>query len=113
MDEYLKTIKTLAQTIQRLADCQLAAIERQDHVAANAAPSPALEAPPTPEYTMASDRIKAELLQAQFEAKCMDEAGLPSKFKLRCSICGELGRNARTHQDEMRDGTYHWVEVKA
>jgi len=65
-----------------------------------------------PEYTMASDRIKAEMHKAQFEPVCMDEAGMPSKFKLRCTICGELGRNARTHQDEMRDSTHHWVEKK-
>lgn len=90
-------IFALAAAINRLAD---------------AASSPSPEAPSTPAYTMASDRIKAELLKAQFEPVCMDEAGMPSKFKLRCTICGELGRNARTHQDEMRDGTHHWVEQK-
>lgn len=40
---------------------------------------------------------------------CMDEAGAPTKFKNRCSICGETGRNSRSHRDTMRDGTYHWV----
>lgn len=65
-----------------------------------------------PTYTMASDRIKAEMHKAQFEPVCMDEAGVPTRFKLRCSVCGELGRNTRTHQDEMRDGTHHWVEKK-
>tara|TARA_B100001287_G_scaffold276629_1_gene288317 strand:- start:7995 stop:8339 length:345 start_codon:yes stop_codon:yes gene_type:complete len=40
---------------------------------------------------------------------CMDEAGMPTKFKNRCSICGEIGRNARSHRDTMRNGTYHWV----
>lgn len=88
-------IFALAAAINRLAD---------------AAPSPATTE--APEYTMASDRIKAEMHKAQFEPVCMDEAGMPSKFKLRCTICGELGRNARTHQDEMRDGTHHWVEQK-
>jgi len=68
--------------------------------------------PETPAYTMASDRIKAEMHKAQFEPVCMDEAGVPTRFKLRCSICNELGRNARSHKDEMRDGTHHWVDKK-
>ena len=46
------------------------------------------------------------------KAVCMDEAGVPTTFKRRCSICNEIGRNARTHQDEIRNGTHHWVEVK-
>ena len=44
---------------------------------------------------------------------CMDAAGVPTRFIRKCSICGETGRNARTHQEEMRDGTYHWVPRKA
>ena len=40
---------------------------------------------------------------------CMDEAGAPTKFKNRCSICNEVGRNSRSHRNTMRDGTYHWV----
>lgn len=43
----------------------------------------------------------------------MDDAGRSTKFINRCSRCGELGRNVRTCQEEMRDGTYHWVEVKS
>jgi len=43
----------------------------------------------------------------------MDDAGRSTKFINRCSRCGELGRNLRTCKDEMREGTYHWVEVKA
>ena len=43
--------------------------------------------------------------------QCMDAAGLPTSFKRRCGICGELGRYRSSHRDEMRDGTYHWVEV--
>lgn len=97
MTQYLKTIEALADAIQRLADCELAAIKRGDNEKADAAHQAGL--------VMIDSKIN-------FEAQCMDEAGLPSKFKLRCSICGELGRNTRTHQDEMRDGTYHWVEVK-
>jgi hypothetical protein len=46
-------------------------------------------------------------------AICMDAAGIATTFKRRCSICGEAGRYASTHKDEMRDGTHHWVEVKA
>ncbi len=39
----------------------------------------------------------------------MDDAGVPSKFKLRCSICGELGRNSRTCQPTPDgSGSYHW-----
>ena len=44
---------------------------------------------------------------------CMDAAGVPTSFKRRCGICGELGRYRASHKDEMRDGTYHWIEVKA
>lgn len=46
-------------------------------------------------------------------ARCMDAVGVPTTFKRRCSICGEIGRYASTHKEEMRDGTHHWVEVKA
>ena len=46
-------------------------------------------------------------------SRCMDAVGVPTTFKRRCSICGEAGRYASTHKDEMRDGTHHWVEVKA
>lgn len=38
----------------------------------------------------------------------LDDQGVPSKFINRCSICGELGRNARTHQETMVNGSYHW-----
>lgn len=94
---HAEAIKALADAIQRLADVELAAIQRGDHAKADAA-----------------QQANLVMIDAKhnFEALCMDEAGLPTKFKLRCSICGELGRNTRTHQDEMRDGTYHWVEVK-
>ena len=47
--------------------------------------------------------------EKQTEPVCMDAAGLPTKFERRCSICGELGRYARSHRDEQRDGTFHWV----
>lgn len=56
--------------------------------------------------------VKAQSHDQKIESICMDEAGVPTTFKRRCSICNEIGRNARTHQDEMRDGTHHWVEVK-
>jgi len=51
-------------------------------------------------------------INEDFESVCMDAAGVPTTFKRRCGICGEAGRYRSTHQDEMRDGTYHWVEVK-
>ena len=38
----------------------------------------------------------------------LDDLGVPSKFINRCSICGELGRNARTHQETLVNGSYHW-----
>ena len=41
----------------------------------------------------------------------MDEAGVPSKFKMTCSICGELGRNSRTCKPTKIDGSYHWLEA--
>lgn len=47
------------------------------------------------------------------EAVCMDAAGVPTSFKRRCGICGELGRYRSSHKEEMRDGTHHWVEVTA
>lgn len=47
------------------------------------------------------------------EAVCMDAAGVPTSFKRRCGICGELGRYRSSHKEEMKDGTHHWVEVKA
>jgi len=39
----------------------------------------------------------------------MDDAGAPTKFKYRCGICGEEGRNRQSCQEEMMDGTYHWI----
>ena len=45
------------------------------------------------------------------EPMCMDEAGKPTLFKNRCSICGELGRNARSHRDTMVNNTHHWVQL--
>lgn len=60
-------------------------------------------------------KVKEEILTRHLHdltAECMDDAGVPTLFKLRCSACGELGRNLRTHQDEMQDGTYHWVMTK-
>lgn len=85
------SINTLALAIESLAD----AITRDKRTPA---PITIIKAPKAPGHT---------------EAVCMDEAGVPTTFKRRCSICGENGRNARTHQDELRDGTHHWVEVKA
>jgi hypothetical protein len=82
------SINTLALAIESLAD----AISRDKR---QPAPITIVKAP-------ASNTI---------EPMCMDAAGVPTTFKRRCSICGENGRNARTHQDEMRDGTHHWVEV--
>ena len=41
----------------------------------------------------------------------MDEAGVPSKFKMTCSICGELGRNSRTCKPTKVGGSYHWLEA--
>ena len=42
----------------------------------------------------------------------MDDAGVPSKFKSRCSRCGELGRNVRTCKPTTIDGSYHWMEER-
>mgnify|MGYP003672360532 CR=1 FL=1 len=41
----------------------------------------------------------------------MDEAGSPTTFRYKCGICGEEGRNRQSCQEEMRDGTYHWMEA--
>ena len=62
---------------------------------------------PAPSSTdNANDRLKEEVF-----AMLMDDAGIPSKFKSRCGICGELGRNARTCKPTAVDGSYHWIEV--
>jgi len=83
-------ILALADAINRLADTQV------DDQKCSAAPAQIL--PERLEHTV---------------ARCMDAAGVHTTFKRRCSICGEAGRYASTHKDEMRDGTHHWVEVKA
>jgi uncharacterized protein CbrC (UPF0167 family) len=43
----------------------------------------------------------------------LDDLGQPTKFKSRCSICNELGRNSRTCQPTPDDsGSYHWKVVQ-
>jgi hypothetical protein len=47
------------------------------------------------------------------EPVCMDEAGVPTTFTRMCSICGEEGRNSRTHKEDPIEVngrlTYHWI----
>lgn len=47
------------------------------------------------------------------EPQCMDEAGVPTTFTRMCSICGEEGRNSRTHKEDPIEVngrlTYHWI----
>lgn len=47
------------------------------------------------------------------EPVCMDEAGIPTTFTRKCNLCGEEGRNSRTHKEEpiSVDGrmTHHWI----
>ena len=43
----------------------------------------------------------------------LDDLGQPTKFKSRCSICNELGRNSRTCQPTPDgSGSYHWKVVQ-
>jgi len=43
----------------------------------------------------------------------LDDLGQPTKFKSRCSICNELGRNSRTCQPTTDgSGSYHWKVVQ-
>lgn len=56
---------------------------------------------------------EVEIQEIIVKEMCMDSAGISTQFRYSCSICGEVGRNARTCQEEMRDGTHHWVEVKS
>jgi len=43
----------------------------------------------------------------------LDDLGQPTKFKSRCSICNELGRNSRTCQPTPdASGSYHWKVVQ-
>ena len=61
----------------------------------------------------AQEEEMQNLVFEEIEPQCMDEAGVPTTFTRKCSICGEEGRNSRTHKDEpiMVDGrlTYHWI----
>ena len=59
--------------------------------------------------------------QGEFEAEInpdvfimnLDDLGQPTKFKSRCSICNELGRNSRTCQPTPDgSGSYHWKVVQ-
>lgn len=63
--------------------------------------------------TTSGAHLMPEIEDIETVARCMDAAGIATTFKRNCSICGEAGRYASTHKDEMRDGTHHWVEVKA
>ena len=56
-------------------------------------------------------KITIEKAPKTIKPVCMDAAGMPTSFKRRCGVCGELGRYRSSHRDEMKDGTYHWVEV--
>lgn len=60
----------------------------------------------------AAPPLNVPKVKAAVGTVCMDEAGVPTTFKRRCGICGELGRYRSSHRDEMRNGTFHWVEVK-
>lgn len=90
------SINTLALAIEGLAD----AITREKRV------------PAAVTIVKADPPADPPIPSGQTEAVCMDTAGVPTTFKRRCGICGELGRYRSSHQDEMRNGTYHWVEVK-
>ena len=70
-------------------------------------------------FKIVRDAKKADLVEdeeveeEQREPVCMDEAGVPTTFTRKCGICGEEGRNARTHKEEpiTVDGrmTHHWI----
>lgn len=98
------SINTLALAIEQLAD----AITRDKREPAAITIVKGGGSKPAPSSTVnANDRLKEEVF-----AMLMDDAGVPSKFKSRCGICGELGRNSRTCKPTAIDGSYHWVEVK-
>jgi len=67
-------------------------------------------APDAPEVALSPISTPIDLRQP--EEVCMDENGNPTLFRNRCGICGELGRNSRSHQEEVKDGTHHWVVVE-
>ena len=90
------SINTLALAIEQLADAITR--EKREPAAITIVKADPPADPPNP--------------LGQTEAVCMDTAGVPTTFKRRCGICGELGRYRSSHQEEMRNGTYHWVEVK-
>jgi hypothetical protein len=98
------SINTLALAIEQLAD----AITRDKRepakitIVKGGGSEPAAVLP-----VIANERLKEEVF-----AMLMDDAGVPSKFKSRCGICGELGRNARTCKPTAINGSYHWIEVE-
>jgi len=59
--------------------------------------------------TQADEKVEME----QKEPVCMDEAGVPTTFERKCGICGEEGRNSRTHKEEPIEVngrlTHHWI----
>jgi len=58
--------------------------------------------------TLLDEDKPAPSLDDMIQEANLDDQGVPSKFINRCSICGELGRNARTHQDTLVNGSHHW-----
>lgn len=55
----------------------------------------------------------SRLVVDEKEPVCMDEAGVPTTFTRKCGICGEEGRNSRTHKEDPIEVngrlTHHWI----
>lgn len=67
--------------------------------------------PTAPESTPKPIEDVEQGIVEEIHVMLMDDAGVPSKFKSRCGICGELGRNSRTCKPDAIDGSHHWIEV--
>lgn len=102
-----KLLRCLADALAQYHDCELKPIQKRtprkrSHSARSDDLANILG------LTLLDEDKPAPSLDDMIQDENLDDQGVPSKFINRCSICGELGRNARTHQDTMVNGSYHW-----
>lgn len=102
-----KLLRCLADALAQYHDCELTPKQkRTPRKRSDSARSNKLES--ILGLTLLDVDEPAPSLDEIVQEQNMDDQGAPSKFINRCSICGELGRNARTHQETMVNGSYHW-----
>ena len=96
-----KLLRCLAEALARYHDCELTPSDLSDSVVSDRFEE-------IYGITLLDEDKPAPSLDSMIQDENLDDQGVPSKFINRCSICGELGRNARTHQDTLVNGSYHW-----